>query len=308
MTITQAGEQFKIAPEKLKYYEEQGLFDCRRTPDGAVEYTEGLLEDVGLIGILLEAGAPVSALREYLSRAARNGVSREEKLRFLRAQRGRLLESIHARQKSLDQLDYIIFETSRAKEPPGLKTRTDSPIKANEANREEYKMSEKKILVAYFSASGVTAKAAKLLAEAADADLFEIRPAQPYTGADLNWSDPNSRSSVEMGNPASRPAVENRVDGMDRYEAVFVGFPIWWGVAPTIINTFLESYDFTGKTVVPFATSGGSGMGSTAKRLRGSVSAGTKLEEGKLLSGRLSAESLRAWAEKYIRQHRTIRG
>lgn len=119
----------------------------------------------------------------------------------------------------------------------------------------------KKMLVAYFSASGVTAKAAKKLAEVAGADLFEIRPAVPYTSADLNWMDKKSRSSVEMNDPAFRPAIAGKMEGMEQYDVVFVGFPIWWYVAPTIINTFLESYDFSGKTIVPFATSGGSGMG-----------------------------------------------
>ena len=121
----------------------------------------------------------------------------------------------------------------------------------------------KKILVAYFSASGVTERAAKALAKAAKADLFEIKPEIPYTDADLNWMDKKSRSSVEMNNPAPRPAIAEKVANMEQYEAVFVGFPIWWYVAPTIINTFLESYDFSGKTIIPFATSGGSGMGKT---------------------------------------------
>ena len=119
-----------------------------------------------------------------------------------------------------------------------------------------------KKLVAYFSASGVTAKMAKALAEVTGADLFEIQPVVPYTNADLDWMNKKSRSSVEMSDPASRPEIGNKVPDMDQYDTVFVGFPIWWYVAPTIINTFLESYDFSGKTVAAFATSGGSGMGS----------------------------------------------
>lgn len=122
---------------------------------------------------------------------------------------------------------------------------------------------EKKILVTYFSCSGVTARVAQKLAEAAKADLFEIRPAQPYTAADLNWTDANSRSSREMKDEGSRPAIAQRLETMADYDAVFVGFPIWWGIAPRIIETFLESYDFAGKTVVPFCTSGGSGVGRT---------------------------------------------
>ena len=119
----------------------------------------------------------------------------------------------------------------------------------------------KKALVAYFSASGVTAKAAETLAQAVNADLYEIQPEKPYTRADLDWTNRQSRSSVEMRDPDSRPAFFKRPLDLEAYDVVFVGFPIWWYVAPTIINTFLESYDFSGKTIVPFATSGGSGMG-----------------------------------------------
>lgn len=120
-----------------------------------------------------------------------------------------------------------------------------------------------KTLVAYFSASGVTAKLAKHIADETGADLFEIKPAVPYTSADLDWMNKRSRSSVEMADPNSRPEIAEKVANMEQYDTVFVGFPIWWYVAPTIIDTFLESYDFSGKTVIPFATSGGSGMGKT---------------------------------------------
>ena len=125
----------------------------------------------------------------------------------------------------------------------------------------------KKILVAYFSASGVTAKAAWKLAEAAGADLYEIKPEVPYTSADLNWMDKKSRSSMEMNDLSSRPAIADHLADMEKYDVIFVGFPIWWYVAPTIINTFLESYDFSRKTIIPFATSGGSGMGRTNEKL-----------------------------------------
>lgn len=116
-----------------------------------------------------------------------------------------------------------------------------------------------KVLVAYFSCSGVTKKLAQTLAGVVKGDLYEITPAQPYTAADLNWQDKNSRSSVEMRDKSSRPAISGSVKDFAQYDTVFVGFPIWWYVAPTIINTFLESEDFSGKTVIPFATSGGSG-------------------------------------------------
>lgn len=128
-----------------------------------------------------------------------------------------------------------------------------------------------KILVAYFSASGVTAKAAKALASASGADLFEIVPETPYTKADLNWMDKQSRSSVEMADQSSRPAIASYVDNMEQYDTVFVGYPIWWYVAPTIINTFLESYDFSGKTVIPFCTSGGSAQAKWTKYFTSSV-------------------------------------
>ena len=157
----------------------------------------------------------------------------------------------------------------------------------------------KKILVAYFSASGVTAKAAKKLAEVAKADLYEIKPEVPYTSADLNWMDKKSRSSLEMNDKASRPAITGRMANMEEYDTIFVGFPIWWYVAPTIINTFLENYDFSGKTIVPFATSGGSGIGRTNDSLKPSCP-GAVLMQGKLLNGRLSEAELKKWAESMV--------
>ena len=126
----------------------------------------------------------------------------------------------------------------------------------------------KKTLVAYFSASGVTERAAKEIAGAVDADLYEILPAQPYTDADLDWTDKKSRSTAEMNDPACRPEIAGTVENMEQYDTVFVGFPIWWYVEPRIVDTFLESYDFSGKTVIPFATSGGSGIGGAEKSLR----------------------------------------
>lgn len=154
----------------------------------------------------------------------------------------------------------------------------------------------KKILVAYFSASGVTAKAAWKLAEASGAELYEIKPQIPYTSADLNWMDKKSRSSVEMNDPSSRPAIAEKLPDMGKYDVVFVGFPIWWYVAPTIINTFLESYNFSGKTIIPFATSGGSGMGKTNEKLKPSCPGATLLQ-GRMLNGDLSEESLKKWVK-----------
>jgi flavodoxin len=154
-----------------------------------------------------------------------------------------------------------------------------------------------KKLVAYFSASGVTAKAAQALAQAAGADLYEIKPQVPYTSADLNWMDEKARSTVEMKDPASRPAIADGNAHLAAYDVVFVCFPIWWYVAPRIIQTFLESADFSGKTVVVCATSGGSGFGRTVDVLKDSVSPKTVLKEGKLLNGRLSQQELSAWVE-----------
>lgn len=155
-----------------------------------------------------------------------------------------------------------------------------------------------KKLVAYFSASGVTAKAAQTLAKTIGADLYEIKPEAPYSSADLDWTDKKSRSSVEMNDPASRPAIAGQVSNMEDYDVIFVGFPIWWYVAPTIINTFLESYDFSGKTIIPFATSGGSGMGKTNEKLLPSCQGATLLQ-GKMLNGRLDTATLKEWANNF---------
>lgn len=149
-------------------------------------------------------------------------------------------------------------------------------------------------LVAFFSASGVTAKVAEKLADTIGADLFAIEPEVPYTKADLDWMDKNSRSTVEMNDPASRPAIARKRDNMDEYDTVFVGFPIWWYVAPTIINTFLESYELAGKTIIPFATSGGSGMGKTNEKLLPSCK-GAKLMEGKVLKAKVSVDEVATW-------------
>lgn len=151
----------------------------------------------------------------------------------------------------------------------------------------------KKALVAYFSASGTTAKLAKRIADAAKADMFEIRPAVPYSAADLDWTNPKSRSSVEMKDKTYRPAIADGLDASD-YDVVFVGFPIWWYVAPTIVNTFLESIDLKGKKVVPFATSGGSGMGNTSRELAVSCS-GAEVVAGRRFSTSVSNGDLEKW-------------
>ncbi len=153
-----------------------------------------------------------------------------------------------------------------------------------------------KKLVACFSASGVTASVAQKLAQAVGADLYEIRPSVPYTSADLNWNDKNSRSSVEMRDKSSRPEIADKSAKLDGVDVVFLGFPIWWYVAPTIINTFLESYDFSGKTIILFATSGGSGFGEAVNGLKPSAP-GAVIREGKVFRGSVSVAELKKWAD-----------
>lgn len=156
-----------------------------------------------------------------------------------------------------------------------------------------------KKLVAYFSASGVTAKKAQALARAAHADIYEIKPAVPYEKADLNWLVPTSRSSVEMAHRELRPEIADTDADIASYDVIFLGFPIWWYVAPTIINTFLEAYDFSGKRIVLFATSGGSKFGKTVDGLKVSVSSDTIIEEGKILNGKVSEKDLEDWANEF---------
>ena len=153
-----------------------------------------------------------------------------------------------------------------------------------------------KALIAYFSASGVTARAAKEMAAATGADLYEIRPAEPYTDADLNWMDKKSRSTIEMKDPACRPAIAGGVQDMAQYDTVLIGFPIWWYVEPRIVDTFLESYDFSGKMLIPFATSGGSGIGKAEKSLQAHCPAAS-WAKGQLLNGAGAAD----WAQRVLK-------
>ncbi len=155
-----------------------------------------------------------------------------------------------------------------------------------------------KKMVAYFSASGVTAKAAKELAQVCDADLYEIRPEIPYTSADLDWMNKKSRSSVEMNDLSSRPALSDTSADITGHDVIFVGFPVWWYTAPAIIKTFLEAYDFSGKKIVPFATSGGSGLGKTAETLQ-EVVPSAMVMEGRLLNGKQDPAELKKWAGSF---------
>lgn len=156
-----------------------------------------------------------------------------------------------------------------------------------------------KTLVAYFSATGTTASVAENLAEATGADLFEIVPAAPYTAADLNWQDSRSRTTLEKNDESFRPETVGEVADMAAYDTVFVGFPVWWYVEPRIIDTFLEAYDFSGKTIVPFATSGGSGLGRAPQRMQ-ALAPGSTVRSGGLLNGRPDRTSLAAWARKQL--------
>ena len=154
-----------------------------------------------------------------------------------------------------------------------------------------------KKLVTYFSASGVTAKVAEILADAIGANIYEIKPEVPYSKADLDWTNKTSRSTIEMNDKAFRPAIADKNAHIEDYDTIYVGFPIWWYVAPTIINTFLESSDFSGKKIVLFATSGGSGFGDTVKELKNSVSDTAQLIEGGLLNGKQTYQSISAWVD-----------
>ena len=156
-----------------------------------------------------------------------------------------------------------------------------------------------KVLVAYFSASGVTAKVAKRLSASIGADLFEIVPEELYTKADLNWMNRKSRSSVEMNDRSSRPAITSKVEDMSGYDVVFVGFPVWWYREPSIIDTFMESYDFSGKKVIPFATSGTSGLGDSYKNLQ-ELAPNAVVIDGQRFSSRVKEDKLKEWAEPFL--------
>lgn len=156
-----------------------------------------------------------------------------------------------------------------------------------------------KALVTYFSASGVTAKLAKRLADGIGADLYEIKPETPYTSADLDWRNKSSRSSVEMDDQSSRPPIADKVQDMSQYDVVFVGFPVWWYREPSIIDTFMESYDFSGMTVVPFATSGSSGIGDSGKNMQ-ALAPGAKVVAGKRFNAGESEDALKQWASEWV--------
>lgn len=153
---------------------------------------------------------------------------------------------------------------------------------------------ENKVLVAYFSATGTTKGVAEQIANGLSADIYEIVPEEPYTDADLDYNDNNSRTTIEMNNPDARPAISSSVENMDQYDIVFIGYPIWWGEAPRIVSTFVERYDFSGKTIVPFCTSGSSGIGSSAANLE-ALTSGAQWLSGERLSGSDTQDTVMEW-------------
>ena len=164
----------------------------------------------------------------------------------------------------------------------------------NMENTDNQDAQEHKILVAYFSATGTTKGVAEHIANGLNADIYEIVPEEPYTDADLDYNDNNSRTTIEMNDPDARPAISGSVENMEQYDIIFVGYPIWWGEAPRIVSTFMESYDFSGKTIVPFCTSGGSGIGSSASNLERLTSGATWLD-GRRLNGSDSQDTVMEW-------------
>ena len=155
-----------------------------------------------------------------------------------------------------------------------------------------------KVLVAYFSASGVTRRVAAEVAKAEQAELFEILPEVSYSAKDLDWKDKQSRSTLEMQDSSCRPPIAEQVENMAQYDVIFIGFPVWWGREPSVIDTFLDAHDFTGKTIVPFCTSGGSGIGVTAKRMQEIVGASAVVKEGTRLGGTISEADLALWTSE----------
>ena len=166
-------------------------------------------------------------------------------------------------------------------------------------NKGALNMTDKKVLVAYFSATGTTKRVAENLAKAANADLYEIKPAVPYTDADLNWTNDKARSTVEMKDHKSRPEMAKDNFSVAEYDTIFLGFPIWWYIAPTIVNTFLEKHDFSNKRIILFATSGGSRFGKTVENLRPSVSNSTEIIEGDILNSNPGVDELKKWYVKF---------
>lgn len=190
---------------------------------------------------------------------------------------------------------------SQTEQPSTEDTSVESKADTNSAenstdmeNTDNQDVQDHKVLVAYFSATGTTKGVAEHIANGLNADIYEIVPEDPYTDADLNYNDNNSRTTIEMNDPNARPEISGSVENMEQYDIIFVGYPIWWGEAPRIVSTFMESYDFSGKTIVPFCTSGGSGIGSSASNLERLTSEATWLD-GRRLNGSDSQDTVMEW-------------
>ncbi|MDO4336964.1 MAG: flavodoxin [Eubacteriales bacterium] len=188
-----------------------------------------------------------------------------------------------------------VLESSETASEPESETASDSQMEETESPADtDTESTGTNVLVAYFSATGTTEGVAEKIASGLDADLYEIVPEEPYTDTDLDYHDDNSRSTIEMNDPSSRPAISGSVENMEQYSTVFIGYPIWWGEAPRIVSTFMESYDFSGKTIVPFCTSGGSGIGSSASNLE-KLTIGATWLDGQRLSGSDSQGAVMEW-------------
>ncbi len=327
MTLKEASERFCISMERLTYYEENKLIMYETLVDGVPDYTEEELHKVSMIRDLLEAGMGVNILQEYLQLLRKRTAGKTEQIRILRKQQCELMEKIHHKQQCLDRLDYMVDEIRKLGNSAGqaersstendvqtqssdTQTETESAGQSENVNvsgtenaefsetqQPEAETSEtqgKKVLVAYFSATGTTESVAEHIANGLNADIYKIIPEESYTDADLNYNDNNSRSTIEMNDPTSRPAISGSMENMGQYDIVFIGYPIWWGEAPRIVSTFAESYDFSGKTVVPFCTSGGSGGGSSASNLE-QLTSGATWMEGRRLNGSDSQETVMEW-------------
>ena len=193
------------------------------------------------------------------------------------------------------ETNFSDVESSAAEYAPETEaSQSDETENAESASETETEAEGTKVLVAYFSATGTTKGVAEHIANGLNADIYEIVPEAPYTDADLNYNDNNSRTTIEMNDPSARPAISGSVENMDQYDIVFLGYPIWWGEAPRIISTFVESYDFSGKTIVPFCTSGGSGIGSSASNLE-KLTEGATWIDGQRLNGSDSQDTVMEW-------------
>ena len=187
-------------------------------------------------------------------------------------------------------------KTGGTSEPPGNANLTDTDSTGAADSQDVPEEEGGKVLVAYFSATGTTKGVAEIVAENMGADMYEIVPQEPYTDADLNWHDDSSRSTIEMNDSSSRPEINGAVEDMEQYDIVFIGYPIWWGEAPRIVSTFMESYSFEGKTMIPFCTSSSSGLGSSGRNLE-KLTDGAQWLEGRRFGGGASEADVQAWIE-----------